>query len=47
MAAHTMEDLIYHMGHEIVIAKYGSGDTTTNVAIECETCYSVLFDLEA
>jgi hypothetical protein len=46
MAAHTMDDLIEHMGHDLVIARYESGNITTNVAIECETCYSVLFELE-
>ena len=47
MAAHTMDDLIEHMGHDLVIARYVSGEIIANVAIECETCYSVLFELEA
>lgn len=43
MAAHTYEDLAEHVGHEIVCVEYGDG---ANVAVECETCGTVLLDFD-
>jgi hypothetical protein len=44
-------DLKAHIGHKIVCVNYGVGDdehfSTTNVAIECETCNCVLVDFDA
>lgn len=39
MGAHSFEDLINHIGHDIVCVTYG--DPPINVAIECETCHDV------
>jgi len=39
------EKLEAHVGHEIVCAGYGP-DEIVNVAIECEDCHQVLFDLD-
>ena len=33
-----------HLGHDLIVASYGQGDDTYNVALECETCWSVVFD---
>jgi hypothetical protein len=45
MAAYTFEDMRNHIGHKIVCVRYGQGDECLNVAVECETCNTVLFDL--
>ena len=34
-----------HHNHEIVCVVYGDVDSPANIAIECETCHCVLFDL--
>ena len=44
MGAHTFEDLIRHINHEVVCVTYG--DPPINVAIECETCMEVLLDFD-
>ena len=53
MAVHSFEDLIGHVGHEIVCVTYGDepdyGDISKdnlNVAVECETCGCVLVDFD-
>jgi len=38
-------DLTGHIGHEIVVARYGA-DEPVNVAIECETCGTVLLEFD-
>lgn len=43
MAVHSFEDLITHVGHEIVCVTYGDN---LNVAVECETCGCVLVDFD-
>jgi len=45
MAAYTFDDMRNHIGHDIVCVRYGQGDECLNVAVECETCGVVLFDL--
>jgi hypothetical protein len=41
-------DLKEHIGHKIVIARYGSTDEPpVNIAIECEDCNCILLDFEA
>lgn len=44
--APRFEDLLQHLGHKIVIAKYELKNTTYNVAIECENCQQTLFQLD-
>jgi hypothetical protein len=44
MAAHSFEDLIGHIGHNIVCVTYG--DPAVNVALECEGCGMVLLDFD-
>ena len=50
MAAHRFEDLIEHVGHQIVCVTYGKHGAweyqVINVAIECETCNMVLMDFD-
>ena len=45
MSANTFEEMRGHIGHNIVCVRYGQDDECVNVAIECETCGEVLFDL--
>lgn len=39
-------DLREHIGHKIVCVRYGQGDECVNVALECETCNTVLLDFD-
>ncbi len=34
-----------HVGHKLICVCYGKNETQ-NIAIECEDCYSVLYDIE-
>ena len=43
MACYEFQDLLSHVGHDIVCVQYGT--EPQNVAVECETCSMVLFDL--
>jgi len=51
MSAYTFDDMRNHIGHKIVCVGYGDeeyvkrGDLA-NVAVECEDCGMVLFDLD-
>lgn len=36
-----------HWGHELVIVSYGDLRQPDNMALECETCHEVLFDVDA
>ena len=46
MSASTFEEMREHIGHNIVCVCYGKdGEDLQNVAVECETCDMVLFDL--
>jgi hypothetical protein len=33
-----------HDGHDLSVASYGQGDDTYNIALECETCWTILLD---
>ena len=48
MAVSRFSELVEHIGHEIVCVGYGplAQPPVTSVAVECETCGSVLFDYE-
>ncbi len=51
MAVHTFDDLLAHAGHDVRVSRYvGFEEDGTqvdmNVAIECETCYTVLLDFD-
>jgi len=48
MAAHNFQDLRTHVGHKIVCVSYGADPDQEpfNVAIECETCGTVLQDFD-
>ena len=39
-------DLGRHVGHDIVVAKYGGPDRPANIAVECEDCALVLQDVD-
>ena len=39
----SFKELIEHKGHKIEVVTYGNDD---NVAIECETCDTVLLDYD-
>jgi hypothetical protein len=44
---HNFEELLKHVGHDIVCVTYGiKGQEPANVAIECETCNEVLLDFD-
>jgi hypothetical protein len=38
------DELIPHVGHDIVCVAYGDPLEPDNVAVECETCGTVLID---
>jgi len=44
MSAYSFEELMWHVGHNIVVATYGDSGIVYNVAIECEDCHVVLLD---
>ena len=44
MTVNSFKELLQHRGHNIVCVVYGT--PPVNVAIECETCYEVLFDFD-
>ena len=44
MAVHSFEEARTHVGHDIVCVWYGEKSTPVNIAIECETCDTVLVD---
>ena len=47
MSATCFNDLIEHVGHDIVIAYYGvTEETAWNAAIECETCGHILLSFD-
>jgi hypothetical protein len=33
-----------HDGHKLVVARYGQGEETHNIALECEVCMAVIHD---
>ena len=43
---HGFEELLPHVGHELVCVNYGIGYVDHNVAIECNTCGCVLIDFD-
>ena len=38
------EAIAEHDGHKLVVARYGKGDDTHNVALECEVCMATIHD---
>ena len=44
VSASCFADLMYHVGHHIVVVTYG--DPPHNVAVECEDCNEVLMDFD-
>lgn len=51
MAAHTFEELVPHVEHDVKVSRYVTFDeagemSVLNVAVECETCYVVLLDFD-
>ena len=46
MGAHNFNDLVSHVGHDIVCVTYNSENKPVNVAIECEECNEVLLDFD-
>ena len=40
-------ELKQHVGHKIVCVTYGDTEDPANVAIECESCHSVLVDYDS
>lgn len=45
MSISDFKDFKEHIGHEIVCTTYGDPEDPINIAIECETCQVVLFDV--
>ena len=46
MGVPSFEDLLLHVGHDIVCVKYAKGKQVWNVALECETCNEVLVSFD-
>jgi len=47
MGAYSFNSLVYHEGHNIVYVTYGRPNgEPVNVAVECETCNTVLLDFD-
>jgi hypothetical protein len=44
MGAHSFDDLIEHVGHDLRCVTYGS--PVMNVAVECMDCHEVLVDFD-
>jgi len=42
----SYEKLREHLGHEVVIARYGTDSQEYNIALECEECYEVIVDYD-
>ena len=42
--ASDKKELMYHLGHKIVIAFYGDEENPESVTVECETCNVVLYE---
>jgi rRNA maturation endonuclease Nob1 len=52
MGVHTFSELLAHAGHDVRVSRYVAFDEygteePVNVAVECETCYTVLMDFDA
>lgn len=45
MSVNSFHELLAHVGHEIVVVSYGQ-QVPVNVAVECETCDTVLLDFD-
>ncbi len=43
MAVDNYDELVTHVGHNIVVVNYGCD----NVAVECEDCHIILFDYDS
>lgn len=41
-----MTEIAQHLGHEIVIAKYGYSDDTQHHTIECRDCMEIIIEEE-
>ncbi len=46
MSAFNYEQLLRHVGHNVVCIAYGKKDDPVNVAVECEDCMEVLLDYD-
>lgn len=46
MSARTLDELAQHVGHAIECVRYGPPDDPASIAIECDSCGTVLIDLE-
>ena len=47
MAASNYADLLYHVGHSVVVCQYtDETNIAVNVAIECNDCSEVLLDYD-
>ena len=47
MTVSNFTDLSTHVGHDIEVVTYGDQDDPRNVAVECVTCGTVLFEIDA
>lgn len=47
MSVNSFTELKSHIGHDVRCVAYGPAETPVNVAIECETCGTVLVDYDA
>ena len=44
---HKFKELLNHVGHHIECVTYGNEETgVVNIAIECQTCHEILFDID-
>lgn len=47
MASNNYTDLLYHVGHSVVVCQYtNETNIAVNVAIECNDCSEVLLDYD-
>lgn len=47
MSVGSFTELLTHVGHSIEVVTYGPPADPANVAVECETCGTVLLDFDA
>lgn len=42
--ASDKKELLYHLGHKIVVAYFGEKENPSSVTVVCETCNVVLYE---
>ena len=46
MSVRTFEELMEHVDHDVNITAYGTSAHPLNIAVECDSCGEVLWDID-